>query len=292
MTSDAKMGRAERAGRVHAWNAAANLGLALSKLLVGWLAGSSVLLADGVHSATDLVSNAIAWIGHRVAQIPPDEDHHHGHGGAEALAACAVGLVVMAGGVGVVWNAFGVAGGVEPGTYGTLAVVVATASAVVCAVLAAWTLRVGRALNSPSLTALGRDKRSDSLTSLIVLVGIVCALVGLPWLEPWIAAGIGVYVTWLGGVSFREGLDVLMDRVPEPGIQEELRDLALQVPGVQGACRVRVHPLGSTWAVELEIVVDGELTVAEGHKLAHEVEARLTRARDRIVRVQVHVNPA
>ena len=71
-----------------------------------------------------------------------------------------------------------------------------------------------------------------------------------------------------------------------------LSPIAASVPGVVKACCVRVHPLGATWSVELEITVEGQATVAEGHKLAHEVEERITQARDQIVRVQVHVNPA
>ena len=292
MTATAAQGRNERANRVHRWNAAANLGLSISKLVVGFLAGSGALVADGIHSATDLVSNALAYIGHRIAQIPPDEDHHHGHGNAEALAACAVGLVIIGGGVGVLWRAFVMGDAVVAGSRGALALGTAAVSILVCGLLATWTLRVGDALNSPGLIALGRDKRGDSLTSTLVFVAIGCSLLGLPWLEAWIAGGIGVYVIVLGVRSFREGLDVLMDRVHEPGIQEELREIAASVPGVVKACCVRVHPLGATWSVELEITVDGQATVAEGHKLAHEVEERLTQARDQIVRVQVHVNPA
>jgi len=292
MTNDAAKGRSARAERVHRTNAAANLGLSLAKVSVGLLAGSGALVADGVHSATDLVSNALAFLGHRIAQQPPDEDHHHGHGNAEALAACAVGLVVLGGGVGVLWRAFFIDGQVEPGARGALALATAGASAVICGLLAGWTLRAGSELNSPGLTALGRDKRADSLTSVLVLAGIASALLGAPWMEAWIAGGIGAYVCLLGVRSFNEGLDILMDRVPEPGIQEELLVLARAVPGVVDACCVRVHPLGTTWSVELEITVDGTATVAEGHSLAHEVESRITHARDQIVRVQVHVNPA
>ncbi len=292
MTGSATQGRVERANRVHSWNAAANLGLSVSKVAVGMLAGSGALVADGVHSATDLVSNALAWIGHRIAQIPPDEDHHHGHGNAEALAACAVGLVILGGGVGVVWRALVMGDSVVAGGRGALALGTAAVSVAVCGFLAGWTLRAGKELNSPSLTALGRDKRGDSLTSLLVLIAIACSLLGIPWAEAWIAGGIGGYVIVLGVKSFREGLDVLMDRVHEPGIQEELRDIAAGVPGVVKACCVRVHPLGATWSVEPEITVDGQATVAAGHKLAHEVEERITQARDQIVRVQVHVNPA
>lgn len=292
MTTSATQGRVQRADRVHTWNAAANLGLSISKIVVGSLAGSGALIADGIHSATDLVSNALAWIGHRIAQIPPDEDHHHGHGNAEALAACAVGLVVIGGGAGVLWRAFVMDDEIAGGGRGALALATAAVSVVVCSLLAGWTLRRGKELTSPGLIALGRDKRGDSLTSALVFVGIACSLLGMQWMEAWIAGGIGIYVIVLGGRSFQEGLDVLMDRVHEPGIQDELKAIAASVPGVIKASSVRVHPLGATWSVELEISVDGRATVAEGHKLAHEVEERLTQARDQIVRVQVHVNPA
>jgi len=292
MTTDAVQGRVRRAEHVHRWNAAANLALAVAKVLVGLAAGSGALVADGIQSATDLVSNALAFLGHRIAQLPPDEDHHHGHGNAEALAACAVGLVILAGGAGILWRAFTMQGQVEHGALGGAALTTAAVSIGVCWWLAGWTLRAGTELNSPGLIALGRDKRGDSLTSSLVLIGIASSLLGAPWLEAWIAGGIGAYICLLGVRSFRDGLDILMDRVPEPGIQEELLALAQAVPGVVDACCVRVHPLGTSWSVELEITVDGSATVAEGHSLADEVESRITQARDQIVRVQVHVNPA
>jgi cation diffusion facilitator family transporter len=280
---------------VHHLNAAVNLGLAAAKIAVGLAAGSPSLVAHGVENAADLLSNVLAWVGQRIALRPPDEDHHYGHGNAEALTAVGIGVIILVGGLGVAFGAATgrMAGGDAESPQGlALALAVAALSAIACEALARYDARAAAALSSPILKALARDKRSDALTSLIVMAGISGTYLGLDLAETVIAVGVGLWICAIGGRSISEGLDILMDRVPDIALREQLRASACAVAGVEAVDEVRIHPLGTVCRVEMEISVAGGLSVSEGHHIAHEVEDSITRSHGRIVQVAVHVNPA
>lgn len=151
--------------------------------------------------------------------------------------------------------------------------------------------RVGRELASPSLLAVARDHRSDVFASLLVLLAVGASLAGLPWIELAGAVAISLLIARMGWTSVREGFDVLMDRVPDPELRGRIAATAAAVEGVRGVQRVRVHPLGSSYQVDLEISVDGSLTVSEGHAIAHAVADSVRAEHERAGGVQVHVNP-
>ena len=143
------------------------------------------------------------------------------------------------------------------------------------------------------MTQRTEDARPERRSArLVVIVGIAGGLFGLAWAEPVMTALIGVFIVVMGLRSLREGLDVLMDRVADTELRGRMRAAALEVPGVDGVQRVRIHPLGSIHRADMEISVDGALSVRKGHEIAHEVESAVTRAEAGVVQVSVHVNPA
>jgi cation diffusion facilitator family transporter len=284
----------ERAiGRTHRTGVLTNAGLAALKLGVGSLAGSRALVADGVHSLSDVLMNAGAWFGWRWAERPRDADHHYGHGNGEALATLVVGLIVAGVGVGLMWSSFGG----QPSTVGAdwLGALAVAAELVTIAVkfgLARLTARHGREYQSSLLMALARDNRADMLTSALVLLAIVGTIAGLRWLEPIAALAIGLLIVVEGSRSAWEGINVLMDRHTDPALTEQVRTIAGAVAGVRAVDDVRVHPLGTHLRLDMEIAVDGTLDVASGHAIAHAVEAAIRAEHPRIREVAVHVNPA
>jgi cation diffusion facilitator family transporter len=278
--------------RTHRLGVSTNAGLAALKLVVGSLAGSRALIADGVHSLSDVVMNAGAWAGWRWATRPPDQDHHYGHGNAEALTTSLVGLIVLAAGVGMVWTAFHGQSTVGADLFGFAAVAAAAVTIVVKLVLARVTGRRGRALDSSILVAVARDNAADVLTSALVLAAIIGAIAGLAWLEPAVAGLIGLLIGWQGIRSVRDGLDVLMDRAPDHQLTATIGAVAGEVAGVGAVDRVRVHPLGTHLRADLEIAVDGRMPVREGHEIAHAVERAIVERCRRVHEVAVHVNPS
>jgi cation diffusion facilitator family transporter len=277
--------------RTHWLGVGGNALLAALKLVVGVLAGSRALLADGVHSTSDVVMNLGAWVGWRWSSKPRDSDHHYGHGNGEALTAVGIGIVVVAAGVGLLWTALHGHSTVGPDALGAAAVLVELLSMAIKAGLAWVTARRGRELDSPILVALSRDNAADVLTSALVMFAIVGAIFGLRWLEPVAAAGVGAIIVWHGLRSAHEGLGVLMDRAPDHALTAEIIEVAAGVSGVCSVDDVRVHPLGTHIRAELEISVDGTICVTQGHTIAHAVEQAVTKACARVEEVAVHVNP-
>ncbi len=286
---DANRGDGDRA---HLLGVVVNTLLAVMKILGGMLSHSPSLLADGYHSLADTATNTVAWFSFRWASRPPDEDHHYGHGKAEAAAGFFVGLILILAGLGILWGALRAKTPHYEGFEGGVALTVAALSVAANEWLVFVTRRAGKRLNSQSLLALARDNRSDALSSLLVIVGVVSSLFGAGWVEVLATAAIGVLITVLGSHSLKEGLDVLMDRVPDVSLRERARELALGVEGVRGVQRLDVHPLGSDMRMDMEISVDGELSVRKGHAIAHEVGEAVTRGEAGVVEVAVHVNPA
>ena len=284
------MSQAEAGLRANLVGVTVNVGLAVAKLVVGVWMGSQALVADGYNSAGDVVATAIAAGAYRFAMQPADENHPYGHGNAESLAGLVIGVLLFATGVyitlsGVVALGRGVAE--APGFW---ALPVAAATIVVKELLYRYTIAVGRRLNSPSLKASARDHRADVASAAAVVAGVAGARMGFPWLDPVAAMLIGVWIAWMAVEPIRENLGVLMDE-SDPAQAERIRLLAREIEEVREVSQVRVHPLGGTLRVDLEIHVDGSLSLFRAHELAHAVEEHVMAREEHVVDVSVHVNP-
>ncbi|MDG1499256.1 MAG: cation diffusion facilitator family transporter [Planctomycetota bacterium] len=265
--------------------------LAAMKLGTGFLFASPALVADGWHSAADTISSGIAWVGYKLGSEPADEDHHYGHGNLEALGGLIVGLVLVVGGGGVVASSFfGELEAIEEGGE-VLAMCVALVSILVNLGLAGVTGRAANRVGSISLRALTWDNLGDALSSTIVLVAIGARAAGYPAVEGFVAGAIGVLIMAMGLRSVRAGFDVLMDRVADPKMRFRIAETARRVEGVRGVKNVRIHPLGSDVRVDLEINIDGDLTVSRGHTIAHAVEDAVRDSDTSVQGVHVHMNP-
>lgn len=266
--------------------------LALGKTLGGLISGSPSLLADGYHSLGDLGTGGLAWLTWRWAQRPPDEDHHYGHGKIEAAAAWVVGLVLLGTGVFVIVEA---SHGEQPhyeGNRAWIALGVALVSMAANEWLTRLTLNAARETSSQTLAALAADNRSDMLTSVLVIVGVLGSMTGVTWLEVILTGVIGLFVSWMGLETSKRAFDTLTDRVPDVALRGRVTQLASGIDGVAGVQHVAVHPLGAAVRVDMEVSVSGNLTVIEGHAIAHAVEEAVVAAEESVAAVAVHVNPA
>lgn len=283
--------RRQIVARTHRLGVLTNAGLALLKLSVGTLAGSPALFADGLHSVSDVLMNAGAWLGSHLAARPRDVDHHYGHGNIEALSTMLVGLVILAAGVTLVFVAFRGESQVEANLLGATALAAELITIAVKLYLARVTARRGRELDSSLLIAIARDNRSDILTSVLVLIAIAGSIAQLRWLEPAAALLIGALISVAGVRSVWEGLGVLTDRHTDEAMTQRMRERAAKVAGVCAVDDLRVHPLGTHLRIDLEIAVDARLDVASAHTIAHAVERELCASFPQVHEVAVHVNP-
>ncbi|WP_067619572.1 cation diffusion facilitator family transporter [Alicyclobacillus acidiphilus] len=289
---------ASRGTRAAYTNAVLNVLLAAAKGIVGVIASSDALIADAVHSASDLAGSVAVIIGLRIASKPPDEDHPYGHGKAELLAATIVaGLLVAASievGISSVTSFFH-----PPKTPDMVAAYVALIAIVVKEFLFRYNYRLGKQMMSKSLMAQAYDHRSDVYSSLAALVGILLSIVGrrlgVHWLM-YMDAAAGTFVALLVlkmAIDIaKDALRPLMDRVVLE--EENLAPYRQQVEQIEGVCAIdelRVRDHGQYVIVDIEISVDSRITVAEGHDIAAEVRQVLRSQFERVQDVFVHVNP-
>jgi cation diffusion facilitator family transporter len=286
--------RAEDSARLVARGIGLNLLLAALKFAGGILGHTYALIADGAESLLDVFSSILVWAGFRVAARPPDANHPYGHGKAEPLAALAVALVIFGA---VAWiSIHAVHEIVTPHrgphwfTLPLLAAIVATK---------VWFSRrmaaAGAAAGSTALDVEALHHWSDAITSGAAFVGIALAIAGgKGWevADDWAALFACVVIAFNGVRMFNQALGDVMDTAAPGKFEDEVRTLALAVPGVGALDKVRVRKSGLSHLVDIQVRVDGDLTVRAGHDIAHAVkDALLASSPHAISDVSVHIEP-
>ena len=287
--------RAQESARLVLRGIALNAVLAAVKLAGGILGHTYALVADAAESMLDILSSTLVWMGFQVAARPPDADHPYGHGKAEPLSGMAVSVFIfaMAGWIG--WHAVHEIRTPHQGPAWWTLVVLAG----VIVTKAVFSRRMGAASEAVGSTTLGIEALhhwSDALTSAAAFVGISIALWGGPGWEAadgWAALFACVIIAFNGVGMFLKALGDVMDTALPQNQENEVRALALAVPGVQALDKVRMRRSGLSLLVDIQVRVDGNLSVREGHDIAHAVkDALLASARHAIDDVTVHIEPA
>jgi cation diffusion facilitator family transporter len=270
-----------------------NAFLAGVKIAAGVLGNSYVLIADGIESTADIFSSVVVWGGLRVAVIPADENHPFGHGKAESVASVFVSLLLLGAALLIaVQSVHEILTPHRSPAWFTLPVLFAVI--VIKETLFRLAFRAGSSLESTALKSDAWHHRSDALTSAAAFVGISIALIGGPGYESaddWaalIACGI---IAWNGLRLLRAALDEVMDAAVSPEVVAGVRKLAAGVDGVIDIEKCRIRKSGLHLALDIHVVVDGEMSVRRGHDIAHQVKDRLLQSRHRINDVTVHIEP-
>ena len=289
-----------RKQRVSAAQRAAILGmavngvLALAKGTAGVLGNAYVLVADAIESLTDVGSSLIVWLGLRVASQPPTVKYPYGRGRAETLSALIVAAMLFAAaGLIAVQSVHQIRTPHRAPAPFTLIVLVAVV--VIKESLFRFVLTVGEGVQSTAIRADAWHHRSDAITSGAAFVGICIALAGGPGYETaddW-AALLASGIILINGYSIlRPALGELLDRTPDSGIETEVRRLACSIPGVRGTHKCLVRKLGLDFFVDLDLQVDGQMTVRDSHDLAHTVQDVIRSELPLITKVLIHVEPS
>lgn len=273
------------------WTLGLNLGLAALKIGGGIAFASEAVLADGVHSLSDAAGSAAVLYGRRVAADPPDEEHPYGHEKAESIAAFATGLILVTAALSVAWSAIQRLLGGVPGEPALPALGIAGFAVVVKEVTYRHSMRAARDTGSAGLEANAVDSRADVWSSLLALVGVLLARVGLRWADPVTALAVSGLLVASGGRIVRGSLNELLEG-RGVAVDGPVRRAALGVPGVLELHGLRTRTMGPFYLVDLKIGVDGQMAVAEGHGVAGAVARAVHRAAPEVREVLVHVNPA
>ena len=273
---------------------ALNVCLAAGKALAGTLGHSYALIADAIESLSDVVSSLVVLIGLRVAMRPADENHPYGHGKAEPLAATMVSLALFGAAVTIAVESIHEIrtphSTPAPFTLAVLAAVV-----LIKEVLFRYVVKVGETSKSTAVKTDAWHHRSDAITSGLAFVGISIALIGGPGWESaddWaalLASGVIMFNAYL---LLRPAVLELTDSTPGTGLGEDLRHVALSVPGVLGLDKCFVRKMGLDYYVDLHAIVERDMPVWQGHAIAHSVKDAIRAAHPEVVDVLVHIEPA
>ena len=272
----------------------ANSLLAAIKIVSGIVGNCYVLIADGIESTLDIFGSIIIWGGLKLAARPPDEDHPYGHGKAEALAAIVVALTVIVAAIGIAGQSVReiLTPHHSPAPFTLIVLVVVV---IVKETLFRKVIHTGDEIGSAAVKTDAWHHRSDAITSMAAFIGISVALIGGPGWEPaddWAALFACGLIGFNGWRLLIPALQEALDAAPPAHIQESVRAAAAAVPGVVELDQCRVRKMGLEFYVDLHVGVDAEMSVREGHRIAHEVKDAIRTAIPEVADVLVHIEPA
>lgn len=270
-----------------AMGAYVDIACAVFKAVVGIFSGSYALMADAVHSASDLVTDIAVAFGAKYWMAPADDGHPYGHGKMESVVVLFISAALFATAVAISCTAFG-----RGSTPDALAGAVAFSAAVVKAGLAAWTFHVAVYTGSPALKANAWHHMSDALSSVPVAVAVFIssARPELTWLDPAAAVLVAAVVAKTAWSFAKKAILELVDAdIPEKTLSVAVA--ASRVSGVKNVHKARTRQYGCAFQADLHVQVDSGLTVKEGHDIAHGVKDRIMSECDDVSDVVVHVEP-
>ena len=268
--------------------------LAVGKLLIGWIAGSTAVIADGFESAGDVVTSSIVVFGLVAASKPPDAEHPYGHGRFETLSGLAVGILLAAAGAGIAVHALEqlTQNRPAPAAYALWPLI---ASVIFKGVLSRVKFRFGRRIGSSSLVADAWNDAVDILSGTVALIAVGLALYSpehLARADQYGGFAVGLIVIFTGARVVRDTSLQLVDTMPNGAIMQQIRAVAMAVPGVAGVEKCYARKTGFAYHVDLHLEVDPNITVRESHDIATAVRIHLKESLDFIADVLVHVEPA
>lgn len=264
----------------------------VAKMLAGFAVGSAALVADGIHSFSDILTDLFVVAATHFGRQEPDSNHPYGHGRIETLATLWLGSVLIFVAGGIAWASITRLVGGEPvPAPGPWAIGIAVAALLAKEWIFRYTLRVARRVSSRLLEANAWHSRSDALSTVVVLGGLVAAQFGVGWMDAVAAIVVGVMVGQVGGRLLWESSQELIDTALPLAQRDCMQEIAERVPHVNGVHDLRTRKLGSDVILDLHIVVPPRVTVSEAHEIGNEVSRRLREAFPELADVTFHIDP-
>lgn len=268
------------------------------KFVSGILSGSAAMVADAVHSLSDFITDVVVIVFVRLSSKPQDKDHDYGHGKYETLATAVIGVTLLAVGVGICWNGLLAVKAVWQGQQieapGWLALWAAVVSILVKESLYRYTLRSGQRTGSAAVIANAWHHRSDALSSIGTAAGIAGAIMlGPDWrvLDPIAAIVVSFFIMKVAIKLLKPCIDELTERSLPDDVEEHITRLVGEIQGVSEIHNLRTRRIGSHYAIEMHVRMDGHLTLNEAHARATAIERKLRGEYGAQTHVGIHVEP-
>jgi cation diffusion facilitator family transporter len=282
-------GRATR--RVAVVSGVVNLLLSFAQVIVGLVANSAALVADGIHSASDLLSDLLVWFASRHASQAPDKDHPYGHGRFETAATLGLGILLALVALGIVWNGVERLLDADRPIPGELALLVAAVGIVAKESLYWYTIALARRLKSEMLRANAWHHRSDAISSVVVLLGVGGAVLGFSYMDALAAVVVGLMVAKIGWDLGYGALTELVDTALDEAEVGEAKRVIMAIDGVRSVHMLRTRRHGAEASADVHVQVAPRLSVSEGHMISQAVEDRIIDKVESITDVTVHIDP-
>lgn len=274
---------------------AANALLAALKTTIGILGHSPALLADGINSTSDVAYGIVVKIFMHLSAKPADDEHPYGHERLESIATVVVGAFVMCTAITIFWTSINEAYELWQGENSIhaskITLYAAFFSIVLKIWLSVWTKRFGKQLNNSVLLALATDHRNDIFSSLAATVGIIGSRMNLPWIDPLAGAVVAGIILFTGIEIIMDAAADLMNTNPGKELKEEITKKLVTLEKVVEVEEINGHRFGAYMVLNITIGVSPTLTIAEGNRIATEIEKKLINEIDSIRRVFVHYHP-
>ena len=280
--------------RATVWGIVASSCLAVIKVIAGVLGNSYALIADGIESMLDIVSSMVVWGSLRIAAQPATERYPYGFGKAEPLAALAIATALLGAAVGIAIQSIAEIR-TPHHTPAPFTLVVLVGVILTKEVMFRFLFRTGKSIGSKAMQTDAWHHRSDSLTSLAAFIGISIAIFmgkGYESADDWAALFAAGVIAYNGTRLFRSALREVLDVSPSPELIEQIRRISGSVPDVVDIEKCRVRTSGLVLFIDLHVIVDGQISVRQGHDISHRVKEALLESKLGIRDVTVHIEPA
>ena len=295
---DKKTARERGIYKVTIIGSSVNFLLLVFKFVAGFMGHSAAMLADAVHSLSDFVTDLVVIVFVRISNKPQDKTHDYGHGKYETLATAIIGLLLLVVGFGILWNGassiYAFIKGQQLEKPGMVALIAALVSIVAKEILYQYTVIEGKKLDSQAVIANAWHHRSDALSSIGTAIGIGGAiLLGENWrvLDPVAAVIVSVFIIKVAIQLLIPCVDELLEKSLPDEVEKEIEQALLSFPGVSEPHHLRTRRIGSYYAIEVHVRMDGNITLEEAHVTATAIEHRLKDIFGEGTLINIHVEP-
>ncbi len=273
------------------WGVAANAFLIIIKLFSGILIRSSALIADSVHSISDLTTDFVVLIGTRLSHKPPDATHPYGHKKFETIASQVIAFILIVVSFGLLWSAGASFYYHRQNFPGFMMLIIAVISIVIKEVLFFTTRKISRITGSAALYANAWHHRSDSLSSMAVLIGGVASLLGWGYADQAATIFVALMIMGVAGKIFLEGVVELSEHSADRESIQKLERILTEAKEISEWHALRTRKLGGELFADVHILVDPQISVLKGHRISEQIEEKIKKTLTKPVNVLIHIEP-
>lgn len=283
--------REKKIRSVTLWGALLNVVLMILKIISGLLIRSSALIADGVHSLSDLATDLLILLGARLSSRPPDETHPYGHRKFDTIASQLIAFILIVVGFGLVFSAWTAISRKDVNYPGFLMLAVAAISVVSKEIIFHATRKISRMTHSAALYANAWHHRSDSFSSMAVLIGGAASLLGWGYADYMATIIVGIMIMGVAGKIFYDNLIELTEHSADKKSIQSIERILTRAEDISGWHALRTRSVGGELFLDCHVIVDSKLTVLESHKIIERIEEQIQSELSKPTNILIHIDP-